>query len=256
MNKTEIEDILGKNSLFSGKIELLDTVPSTNTRLKELALSGAPEGTVLLAQEQTAGRGTSSRSFFSPRGEGLYLSVLLRPSCSPEQLLTLTGRTSVAVRAAMETASGAPCAIKWLNDIYLGERKLCGILTEFSLSPTPWVIVGVGVNVSQTAQTFAAQGLGNIATSLAAEGYAVSREQLAAAILSELEAMYRTFPQGLASTVEEYRSRCITVGRRVSFTQNGQAQTGLAVSVDDAFALTVETAHGQYTVNSGTVSLL
>lgn len=248
--------VLNENSLFSEKIELLDTVPSTNTRLKELAQSGAPEGTVLLAEEQTAGRGTSSRSFFSPRGEGLYLSVLLRPVRTPAELLTLTGRTAVAVRNAIEKICGAPCEIKWLNDICLNNRKLCGILTEFSLSPTPWVIVGVGVNVSQSAAVFAEHGLGDIATSLAAEGYAVSREHLAAAILNELEAMYRVFPQGLTATAEEYRARCMTLGRKVSFTQNGKTEIGLAVGVDSDFSLIVENDTGRHPVNAGTVSLL
>lgn len=247
---------LNENSLFYGKIELLDTVPSTNTRLRELAQSGASEGTVLLANEQTAGRGTSSRSFFSPRGAGLYLSILLRPDCTPSELLTLTGFAAVAVRTAIEKACGAPCEIKWLNDIYLNGRKLCGILTEFSLSPAPWVVIGIGVNLSQTAATFAEQGLGNIATSLSAEGYAVSREHLAAAILNELEAMYRSFPQGLTAAVEEYRTYCMTIGHRVSFTENGQTATGLAVGIGGDFSLTVESGTGRHHVSAGTVSLL
>ena len=139
--------LLPDGSLFSGKIQALDSVDSTNTRLKALAAAGAPEGTVLLAEEQTAGRGTRGRSFSSPKGQGLYLSVLLRPKTSLEELLTLTGWVAVALREGIQTACGADAGIKWLNDLYLRERKLCGILTELSLlgeSGEPdYVVIGV-----------------------------------------------------------------------------------------------------------------
>ena len=111
--------LLPDGSLFSGKIQALDSVDSTNTRLKALAAAGAPEGTVLLAEEQTAGRGTRGRSFSSPKGQGLYLSVLLRPKTSLEELLTLTGWVAVALREGIQTACGADAGIKWLNDLYL-----------------------------------------------------------------------------------------------------------------------------------------
>ena len=254
MDQTELERSL-QGSLFAGKLMLADTLPSTNTRLAELARAGAAEGTVLLAEEQSGGRGTCGRSFFSPRGKGLYLSLLLRPACTAEQLLTLTGRTAVAVCRGIEDACGAPCAIKWLNDIYLNGRKLCGILTEFSL-PDPWVVIGIGVNLSQSPAEFAAQGLENIATSLAAEGYAVSREALTAAILSRMEELYRSFPHDLSPALEEYRARCMTIGRRVSFSENGQTTEGLAVGIGEDFTLTVQTPAGFHRVSAGTVSLL
>ena len=255
MDLLTLEQALGQDSLFAGRLLLTDTLPSTNTRLAELARNNTPEGTVLLAEEQSGGRGTQGRSFFSPRGEGLYLSLLLRPSCPLEQLLTLTGRTAAAVRQGIEDASGAPCAIKWLNDIYLNDRKLCGILTEFSPAD-PWVVIGIGVNVSQNAAALEGQGLGGIATSLATEGYPVSREILAAAILRRMEEMYRSFPQGLEQAVEHYRSRCITLGRSVSFPQNGQTCEGVAVDVAEDFTLTVQTDHGLQQVSAGAVTLL
>lgn len=228
-------------SLFAGNVMVLESVDSTNTRLKELAEEGAPEGTVLMAGEQTAGRGTGERSFFSPKGEGLYLSVLLRPKASVSDLLTLTGRCAAAVRDGIERACGAPCQIKWLNDIYLNSRKVCGILAE--LSPRgDWVVLGVGINLCQTAEAFAAQGLDGIATSLAAEGYSVSREKLASAVLKELETMYRTFPAGKEEYLARYRAHCLTLGRQV----NG----GLAVEIDDDFALVVERGTERHTVFS------
>lgn len=227
--------------LFSEKVILMESADSTNTRLKELAEQGAPEGTVLMAEEQTAGRGTGERSFFSPKGEGLYLSILLRPKVSLADLLTLTGRCAAAVREGIERACGAPCQIKWLNDLYLNGRKVCGILAE--LSPRgDYVVLGVGINLSQATQTFAAQGLGDIATSLAAEGYSVSREELAAAVLEELEEMYRRFPAGKEDYLARYRTHCLTLGQQV--------KGGLAVEIDDSFALVVEREKERHTVFS------
>lgn len=229
------------DSVFAGKVLKVESIGSTNTRLKELAEEGAPEGTVLMAGEQTAGRGTGERSFFSPKGEGLYFSVLLRPKASLVDLLTLTGRCAAAVREGIERACGAPCQIKWLNDLYLNGRKVCGILAE--LSPRgDWVVLGVGVNLSQTARTFEDRGLENIATSLAAEGYSVSCEELAAAILEELETMYRRFPAGKEDCLARYRAHCLTLGRQV--------KGGLAVEIDDDFALVVERGTERYTVFS------
>lgn len=238
--------------MFTDNIIRLDTVDSTNTRLKELADRGAAEGTVVLARGQTAGRGTVGRSFFSPEGEGLYLSVLLRPEATVEELFTLTGRTAVAVRQGIENACGAPCAIKWLNDLSLNGKKLCGILTE--LSPDlSYVVIGIGINLTQTNDVFAEQGLGGIATSLGMEGYPVEREALAASVLQELEQMYRQFPRGKETCLEQYRAHCLTLGRPVRFVQDRVERTGTAQEIDDQFGLTVVCEGRKYTVTSGTV---
>ncbi len=251
---------LTPGSLFRGKVLVEDTVDSTNTRLKAMAAQGAPEGTALLAEEQTGGRGTRGRSFQSPRGEGLYLSVLLRPKADLADLFTLTGWAAVAVREGIEAACGAPAEIKWLNDVYLNGRKLVGILTELSLmgesSETDYVVVGLGVNVSQTAETFRAQGLENIAASLAAEGWPVERNHLAACILTALEDMYRAFPRERQRYLEEYRRHCLTLGRRVSFEEDGRTLTGVARAVDERFAIVIDGADGrEHPVSAGTVSL-
>jgi BirA family biotin operon repressor/biotin-[acetyl-CoA-carboxylase] ligase len=226
-----------------------------------MAAQGAQTGTVLLAEEQTGGRGTRGRAFLSPRGEGLYLSVLLRPDAPIAALLTLTGWVAVAVRAGIQAACGAPVEIKWLNDIYLNGRKLVGVLTELSLlgesSEADYVVVGIGVNVSQSGETFRAQGLEDVATSLTAEGYPVERNRLAAAILDELDKLCRAFPRERESYLEQYRQHCLTLGRTVAFEENGQTVTGVARRVDEQFALVIESRDGgSYTVTSGTVTLL
>ncbi len=252
---------LPADSLFAGKVTVEQVVDSTNTRLKALAAAGAPEGAALIALEQTAGRGTHGRSFQSPKGAGLYLSVLLRPRAPVAELLTLTGWTAVAVREAIWEASGAPAEIKWLNDIWLNGRKLCGILAE--LSPlgadggADYVVIGMGINLTQTAGLFRAQGLEDVAVSLAQAGYPVDPNRLALALLNQLDAMAKEFPGNRAGWLERYRSRCLSIGRRVSFAWNGAVLTGTATGVDDGFALRIAGDDGRcYTVSSGTVTML
>ena len=253
---------LPPDSLFAGKILVESVVDSTNTRLKAMAAAGAPTGTVLIAEEQTGGRGTRGRSFQSPRGEGLYLSVLLRPRLIRlEDLLTLTGWVGVAARDGVERASGAPVRIKWLNDLYLNGRKLCGILTELSFlgeSGEPdYVVAGMGVNMSQTAETFQAQGLGDIATSLTLEGFPVEPNRLAVCLLTALDQLTRDFPDKRADYLERYRAHCLTLGRRVSFETADGLKTGTASGVDGQFALLAAGDDGRdYTVSSGTVTML
>ena len=257
-----ISALLPQGNQFKGKVQVEPLVDSTNTRLKALAAAGAPTGTALLAEEQSAGRGTHGRSFQSPKGDGLYLSVLLRPRLVQLQdLLTLTGWVAVAVRDGVEAACGAPARVKWLNDIYLNGRKLCGILTELSFvgeSAEPdYVVVGMGINMKQTRETFRAQGLENIAVSLAGEGWPVEQNHLAVCLLEALDRMIREFPDHQAEWLEVYRRNCITVDRRVSFEWEGQERTGTACGISDRFALQIHGDDGNsYTISSGTVRML
>ena len=251
---------LPKDSLFAGKVRVESVVDSTNTRLKAQAAS-LPDGAVLIAQEQTGGRGTHGRSFQSPRGDGLYLSALLRPRGLLSELFTLTGWVAVCARNGVEKACGAPVEIKWLNDLYLNGRKLCGILTELAFlgeSAEPdYVVVGMGINMNQTAETFRAQGLEGVAASLAGEGFPVERNHLAACLLRALDEMVRDFPGKRADYLERYRARCLTVGRRVSFETESGVLTGTAAGIDDRFGLQVAGDDGRdYTVSSGTVKMI
>ncbi len=159
----------------------LETVDSTNTEVKRRAAAGAAEGLAVLAEEQTAGRGRRGRSFQSLSGKGLYLSVLLRPAVSLAELSQLTAWTAVAVCRGIQSCCGAEPQIKWTNDILLNGKKLCGILTELELeaesAALSHVVVGLGVNVSQTAADFGPE-LADIATSLELEGFSVRRAEL------------------------------------------------------------------------------
>ena len=252
---------LSRDNLFAGKVIVEPLVDSTNTQLKARAAAGAPAGTALLAEEQSGGRGTHGRSFQSPRGDGLYLSVLLRPRVGLVDLLTLTGWVGVAAREAVERASGAPAQVKWLNDLYLNGKKLCGILTELSFlgeSGEPdYVVAGMGINMNQTAGTFQAQGLEDIATSLALERYPVEQNHLAVCLLEALDRLVRDFPARRADYLERYRAHCVTLGRRGRFDGEGTPLTGTAAGVDGSFALVVDGDDGaRHTVSSGTVKMI
>ena len=170
-------------------LRCLAEVDSTNSYLKREALAGAPHGTVAVANYQNAGRGRMTRSFQSPPGRGVYLSILLRPQLPPEELLGVTGMTAVAVCAAVERTAGVRPGIKWTNDLVLNGRKLCGILTEMAVEGetgiTQFLVIGAGVNVSHTPEDFEPE-VAKMATSLAQEGYQVSRAALAAAMAEEL----------------------------------------------------------------------
>ena len=153
-------------------------------------------------------------------GKGLYCSVLLRPACPPEELGQLTAWTAVAVCRAIRDCCGAECGIKWTNDLILGGRKVCGILTELELEAESAaalsVVIGVGINVGQTAGDFGPE-LSPIATSLSqALGRSVRRAELAACLLRALDEMYAAFPGGKAEYLAEYRRRCVTTGREVA----------------------------------------
>ena len=257
LDREQIRMELGEESLFAARLSVAEEVSSTNTLLLRQAGEGAEEGAVLIAQRQTGGRGTRGRSFYSPEG-GMYLSVLLRPRAEVEDLLTLTGRAAAAVCRGIRRASGAPAEIKWLNDIWLDGRKLCGILTELAdlQSDGAWVVLGVGVNVSQTEEDFRKAGLEDVAVSLGMAGYPVSRESLCAAILKELEEMYRRFPGGREESLEEYRARCVTLGRRVTFETEDGLRRGVAEAVEEDFSLCVRDEQGRLCrVKYGTVTL-
>ena len=237
----------------------LDTVDSTNNELTRRA-DTAPDGLAVLAQEQTGGRGRLGRSFVSPAGKGLYLSVLLRPQCVLADAGMLTAWTAVAVCRALERCCGVRAGIKWPNDIVLEDRKLCGILTELELEAETaalrHVIVGVGINVSQDAADFGPE-VAPVAISLAqALGQAPRRSQLAAEVLSALDDLYRAFPAQKADYLARYRALCVTAGRAVRVLRPGQVRTGTAEAVNEDFALLVRWDNGeQEALSSGEVSV-
>ena len=236
-----------------------DVLDSTNTHLKRLAQEGAADGAVVIADCQTAGRGRMDRNFQSAAGKGLYLSVLLRPALSGERLLPVTALAGVAACDAVEQVCGVRPRLKWPNDLVLGGKKLCGILTELGVDADGgfWLVVGVGVNVSQTAADFSPD-VADIATSLQAElQREVSRAALAAALIEALDRLYAALMQdALSPYLAAYRRDCVNLGKTVQLiSADGRREMAEAVDVDDAFGLMVRTAEGERIVRSGEVSV-
>lgn len=247
--------------LVGREVVCLDTVDSTNSEVKRRAANGANQGLAVISDEQTAGRGRRGNAFQSLKGKGLFCSVLLRPQVPLDALGQLTAWTAVAVCRAIEACCGLDCGIKWTNDIILGGKKLCGILTELEFeaesAAAVAVVVGVGINVGQTEADFGPD-LSPIATSLTqALGRPVRRAELAVHLLSALDEMYAAFPQGKVAYLDEYRRRCVTTGHEVALVgPDGSREPALAQEVDDDFALVCRLPDGSTrTVTAGEVSV-
>lgn len=239
---------------WQGLVQVLPLVDSTNNALKALASKGAPEGTALIAERQTAGRGRLGRSFDSPDGAGIYLSVLLRPGCPPGELMTLTARAAVAVRRAVGDVCGVLPEIKWVNDLLLGGAKICGILTELSFEAESGLVaaavVGVGINCNR--EEFPPELQGIAGSILTGTGKRVDRNRLAAAMLRELSRL-----PGL-DWREEYRAACVNLGKRVRILVPGRADCpeGIAEQIGPEAELLVRMDDGSlYPVAAGEVSL-
>jgi BirA family transcriptional regulator, biotin operon repressor / biotin---[acetyl-CoA-carboxylase] ligase len=199
------------------EIQVLAETTSTNDVVAEAARAGASEGLVVFAETQSAGRGRMQRKWESAAGEGLWFSVLLRPTWPLADWARLTTWAGVAVARGMEAAlPGCHAGIKWPNDIHLGGRKAVGILAESAAGPKGWAIVGIGVNVNQTAFP---EEIRNVATSLrlaaGAEAAPLDRNAVAGALLGQLDALYTVLERDFTRIVVEAGARSVLLGRSV-----------------------------------------
>lgn len=256
LSAEEIRAALGEHP-WSETITVLPEVNSTNSYARQLALRGAPEGTIVLAETQTGGRGRMGRSFFAPPGQGVYLTAVLRPRARADALGDLTVRAAEALCDAVERACGVRPGVKWTNDLVLGGKKLCGILTELSVQPgsdrADFVVLGAGVNVTQREEDFP-EALRGVATSICAQtGQHAARAQLAAEMI---RALSRVAAGEDAGWLARYRADCVTLGRAVRVVRAGSARTGFAEDVDETGALLVTWDDGtRERVFSGEVSV-
>lgn len=236
-----------------------ETIPSTNAQAKSMAAKGAPHGTVLIADGQTAGRGRLGRSFCSPAGSGIYMSVILRPNCPPTDLMHLTCAAGVAICDAVAEAVGIRPGIKWINDLVVNGRKLGGILTELSIDlktgMVEYAVVGIGINCNQRPEDFPPE-LRQIACSAAmAVGAPIDRARLVAAMIRYLEQMSCDLTDR-GAIMERYRRDCVTVGKEITVIQGQTSRSGRALEVQDDGSLLVQFDEGQTAaVNSGEVSV-
>lgn len=235
-------------------IEIKPITGSTNTDLKKLAENGALEGTVLIALEQTGGKGRLGRSFYSPKKTGLYMSILLRPVFPAEKSLYITTCAATAVSEAVDCAADVNSSIKWVNDVYLDGKKVSGILTEASLDfesgGLHYAVCGIGVNIST--EIFPDK-LGNIAGSIS-DGKKDLRAKLAAEIITRFFGYYSTLEQ--LEFLPEYRRRSFLIGKRIDFIMNNKDLSGIAEDIDEKARLVVRLDDGKrIALSSGEVQL-
>lgn len=238
------------------KIDVFKTIDSTNSFAKSLAQLGAAHGTTVISEVQTQGKGRMGRQFYSPLGMGIYMSVIVRPKLSVEQSLLITSCAAVAVADAIEKVAGIDCKIKWVNDIYAGNKKLCGILTEASVDVEQggleYAIVGIGLNVQNI--NFP-KNIADIATSIKLEtDRNVSRSVLAAEILNCLEERFSNITD--KAFIDDYRSRSNIIGKRIDVSQGDRISTVTCIGIDECGRLLVRLDNGEEkALSSGTVRL-
>jgi BirA family biotin operon repressor/biotin-[acetyl-CoA-carboxylase] ligase len=238
---------LGKTKVVGRDIRVFSETTSTNDIADKLARDGVKEGVVVFAESQTKGRGRLGRKWLSPSKRGLWFSVLLRPDLRPQETTQLTVASGTALRRAIESHTGLKAEIKWPNDILINGKKVAGILTELSaeLDQVKYVILGIGVDVNQNPSDFPTE-LRRLATSLKTElGKAVSRPELAVAILQELDRDYARLCSGRFQAIaDEWEEHCKTLGHRVKIRTGERQISGRAESLGEDGTLLLRTDHG------------
>jgi len=234
-------------AVLKPKILRFESLPSTNTELARMASEGAAEGVAILAEEQTAGRGRLQRAWSSPRGAGLYFSVLLRPTIAPSDWPLITFVAALAVGDALSEVAGVQTDIKWPNDLLSGERKICGILAEAIETPAGRaVVVGIGINLTQSAFP---EELVDVATSVSeVTGQQPERETILAALLRALSRWYSLLsePGGREKIVAAWSSRSSYANGRLVRVSNGdEVWQGTTCGVEPDGALRLNTMNGE-----------
>ncbi|MEK4852208.1 biotin--[acetyl-CoA-carboxylase] ligase [Paenibacillus sp. FSL H7-0756] len=242
------------------RLEVFKSVESTNELVKVLASGGEAEGKVILSEEQTAGRGRKGRPFFSPAGTGIYMSILLRPRLSAADATLLTTSAAVAVALAIESVSGLSTQIKWVNDVFMNGKKVCGILTEASLSlESEWLdyaVLGIGINVTLPPGGFPAE-LSEVAAPIYQAGNPEGdlRNRLTAEVLNRFMGYYEQLKERLF--LPDYRQRMMSLGETIMVVKEHQEQPATAVDIDNDCRLKVRYPNGEEEyLSSGEVRIL
>lgn len=234
-------------------------VTSTNSLLKELAIGGEKEGKVIIAEEQTEGRGRLGRKFYSPAKTGIYMSILLRPKLMVDDSLFITTSAAVAVAEAIEEITGCEAKIKWVNDIYCHGKKVCGILTEaavdFEGGGLEYCIVGIGINVARPVNDFPEE-IKDIAGGVIEDRSYSSdlRSRLVAAILNKFWRYYHEFDK--REFIKEYRNRSFLIGKSISVSMGDKTEMATALDIDEKARLVVKFSDGEVrALSSGEVNI-
>lgn len=266
---TNSPDLLSKGAISayltddkSEDLYVYDSVGSTNTVLKDFAANGSKSGTVVIADHQASGKGRRGRSFESPSGVGIYLSYLLKPQSGLNRISDLTSWTAVAVSDAIKNAYGLETSIKWVNDLLMNKKKICGILTEVTVEGESGFIdtciIGIGINVNESSFP---DELKDIATSISIEngGKIFERARLAAEIIKSMDRLKDNWPDD-SYYLERYRELNITTGSKITAfpitKDNSQGKSGTALEINEDFSLKVQFDDGSIEdLKSGEVSV-
>lgn len=248
----KIEEYLGKNHDF--EIMIKDETDSTNNDLKELAKSGADSGCVVIADTQRQGRGRVGRKFYSPKGSGIYMSLLLKPSLEESDMVLVTTAASVAVARGIERSTGKSPQIKWVNDLYLDNKKISGILVEtvrdYRDNKIIAVVIGVGINCVDCGFP---EEIKEIAGAIADASESISRNKIVAEVLKELARVEDAIRS--KSFLDEYRRRSMVLGREI-YVLGKENEILKAVDIDERGSLVTETKDGEKRVLfSGEISI-
>jgi len=246
-----------KTRRFGSKVFCFEVIDSTNACARALASCWADEGTVIVAEQQTAGRGRMGRTWVANPFENLTFSVILRPDTPAEGINLLPLYAGVAVAEAIERATGLSVVCKWPNDLLVNDKKVAGILIEGSLkeSSVEYVVIGIGINVNQ--REFPPE-ISSTATSLIIEGgKEYSREDLFREVMRSMEAHYKGLTShGFQRIIPKWIDRSAMIGRRISVNQNGSILTGTVKGVNEQGALLLDVDGTQTTLHAGDVTIL
>lgn len=248
-----------RSQFYANKIQVHKSLESTNKTAKEMAVAGAEHGTIIISDCQTMGRGRYSRNFFSPSGGGLYMSIVLRPEAMHfKNPTSVTAFAAVSVCEAIESISTKVPRIKWVNDIFIDEKKVCGILTEavtdFESGGLDWVVLGIGINVHTRTEDFPCD-LQSIATSIYPdEKMSGVRNRLSAEIINRILG-FETLPSE-TEIFEKYKKRLMVLGKKITVIQNQVEYKATAIDVDSVGHLVVKNESGErITLSSGEIRI-
>lgn len=258
--KEEIVRHYVTKDIWPGSVVCLESVDSTNEEAKRQAALGAPDGTLFVTDNQTAGKGRRGREWSSPGGKDIFYTLFLRPDISVSNASMLTLVAALAVAAAAEKYSDVHCQIKWPNDVILNEKKICGILTEMEMElemdAISYIIIGIGCNLNR--ENFPEE-LRHMASSLYREtGKTIRRAAFLADFLQEFQKRYAIFlqEQSFAPFVKEYESRLVNIGREVRLLRQGQERICRAVGINEKGELLIKNEKGEIErIFSGEVSV-
>ena len=259
-------DIISKEgiSLYLNKdfsnvdIYIYKTTSSTNEVAKKLALSGAKHGTVVISEEQTQGKGRMGRSFYSPANTGIYMSIILRPTLTAMDSVLITTSSSVAICDAIHKVTGIECQIKWINDIYINNKKIGGILTEastnFESGTIDYLILGIGINFNNPKDDFP-DNLKEIAGSLyKGNSNGINRNMLCAEILNNILSIIPKIKD--FDFISEYKKRSIILNQEIMYISGGIYSKGKAIDINNDGSLVIKHDDGSIKIlNSGEVSI-